>query len=336
MKYTAKTNKILEKVSKGRLKKAEAARQLKVSRKTIYQWLARYQQSRSKIANKIRSTVLDKTGKGKKRTLFKKDILRISLANSNFGPKKISDELRKKDKYLSSKSVWLLLKDLDLETGKKRWSYAFNFKQPAQAKDINFPAYLKLIPEARKQMVEEVLIGNQPASHVCLKYHISRKTFYKWLKRYKEAKEKETILLKAMEDSNPQGFAHPRSISKEFQENILGLVRQYPQYSTHKIAQRISGVGNHGVQNVFKRLNLNTYEKRLTYAKTHQPVIKPLPVTAWTDRLKIVWDKFIPTIAPAGPPSSFISSFSKQPRKFAKIILLSTFLTTLFSSTFIY
>lgn len=174
----------------------------------------------------------------------------------------------------------------------------------------------------------------QPVSRACLKYGISRFTYYKWYQRYLKADEKEKLI--SLKSQRPVGVEHWRYIGEEIEKRILELVIQNPQYSTHKIAQIVSEVGNHGVQNVFKRLNLNTYEKRLDYVQNYQPVVKPLPVTAWTDRLKLVWDKFIPTRAPAGPPPSFISLFSRQPRKFAKIILLSTFLTTTLSSTFIY
>ena len=139
-------------------------------------------------------------------------------------------------------------------------------------------------------MVEEVMVGGEVAAHVCRKYRTSRKTFYKWLVRYKEAKERGADLLRAMEDSYAEGFVHPRSVSAELQERILGIVRQYPEYSTHEIAGILPWVGNHGVQNVLRRLNLNTYEKRLAYAQEFvpRPLITPAytPLDELSDRLR--------------------------------------------------
>ena len=65
-----------------------------------------------------------------------------------------------------------------------------------------------------------------------------------------------------MGDRYLMGENHPRAVSKEQVKNVIDLVVAYPERSTHEIAQALPAVGNHGVQNVLMRLNLNTIQKR--------------------------------------------------------------------------
>src|SRR3989344_3986064 len=189
---------ILENVIAGKLKKAEAARRIGVSRKTVYAWLKRYKVS---VGTKVQRDKRHKEHKGtKKRENFKKDILRIITVNPGFGPQKISTELKKKQKYLSSRSAWLVLKKLNLNSSEKRISYAYKYRKPTQAKDPNFPVHLRLNPEARKRMVEEVVLAGRKVGEVCSEFQVPRKTFAKWKERYVQAQKAGENILSALTD----------------------------------------------------------------------------------------------------------------------------------------
>jgi len=172
--FSQKKTRILKRVVAGRLSKSEGARRLGVSRTTIYRWLDEFEKRKTEALAK----------KEKKRSLFKKDILRIVVARPKFGPKRISKALAKKGKKISPKSVWLVLKDLGLGTREKREDYSYDFQDQEQVEDASFPKRLRLTPEARKRMVEQVALGDKGVSEICREYHVARKTFYKWYKRY--------------------------------------------------------------------------------------------------------------------------------------------------------
>ncbi|MBU3957361.1 glycosyltransferase, partial [Patescibacteria group bacterium] len=262
-----------------------------------------------------------------KRYKFEDRVISIIVSHPSWGSRKISAILGKHKQRISNHAVYSLLEDLNLETKEKREEFSSLYQTFARIEKIYQPKPLRLTPEARKRVVEEVVIGEEPVSQVCQKYHISRKTFYKWLARYQEAREKEAVLLQAMEDNYIKGFGHPRAISEETQERILTVVHQHPKYSTHKVAQILAEVGNHGVQNVFQKLNLNTYEKRLAYAQAYQPVTIPVPGVL--DRLKPILGR-IPAISAIPPPTR------EKIAPLARPFIFSFLSSIAFSTIFIY
>ncbi|MCH7640988.1 glycosyltransferase, partial [Patescibacteria group bacterium] len=333
------TRQILDKVLHNKLPKAEAARRLGVSRKTVYVWLKRYKKEKEDPTSPIqvrpglrgaRPTKLEERRGASKRESFKRDILRIITANPNFGPQKISKELKKRQKYLSPRSVWLLLKDLDLQTAEKRADYASKYRQPSQAKDPKFPIHLRLTPEARKRMVEEVILSGRKVNNVCGEFQVPRKTYAKWKKRYIQAQKAGDNLLLALTDQHPEGQDHPRGASNQSIKVVLGTVVESPSLSSHKIAEKLGFIGNHGVQNILKRNNLNLYQMRQAYSRTHKvaPAPKPAPIpVGFLDRIRLVWEQFMPSLAPAPPPSP------REPlAKWGKVFFTSAFLTFLISS----
>ncbi len=289
---TSQTKHVLEKVLVGKLKKAEAARTLGVSRKTIYFWLRKYKTS----------------GKGtqkapKSRERFTRNILRIVTANPEFGPQKISKELKKRQKYLSSRSVWVVLKDLKLNSSGERVDYAYKYREPTQAKDPNFPVHLRLTPEVRKRMAEEVILSGRKVNEVCTEFQVPRKTFAKWKNRYLAAQKAGKDILLALSDQHPEGPAHPRGASEQAVRAVLDLVVENPVLSSHKIADALPVIGNHGVQNILNRNNLNLHELRQAYSKARKEVAVVEPVPAgFFDRIRLVLEQFVPSLAPAPPP----------------------------------
>jgi len=328
MRLTARQKlKILKKVLQEGEQVSSVCSEARITRKTFYQWKKKYQQA----PNRTKKQALEPnyaSGKNhpkNKRHRFEEQLISIVVLYPSWGSRKISAKLGKIGIRLSNHAVYNLLKELHLETKEKREEFSSLYQTFAKIEKIYQPKPLRLTPEVRKRIIEEVIIGGAAVSQVCRKYHLSRKTYYKWLARYKEAREKEAILLKAMEDNYVKSFAHPRSISEETQEKILAVVRQYPKYSTHKVAQTLAEVGNHGVQNAFQRLNLNTYEKRLAYVETYRPVLTPVPGVL--DRIKPLIGK-IPVISAIPPPIR--EQIASLARPFIFSFLSSITLSTIF------
>jgi len=330
MRLTARQKlKILKKVLQEGERVSSVCSEAGIARKTFYQWKKTYLQTPNRIKNQALKLnyASGKHHPKNKRYKFEDRVISIVVSYPSWGSRKISAILCKYTQKISNHAVYSLLKDLNLETKEKREEFSSLYQTFAKIEKIYQSRPLRLTPETRKRIIEEVVIGKEPVVDVCQRYHVSRKTFYKWLARYQEAKEKEAVLLQAMEDDYVEGFTHPRSISEKVQEEILRLVRQNPEYSTHKIAQILAEVGNHGVQNVFQRLSLNTYEKRLAYAEAYQPTF--LPVAGVLDRVKPILGK-IPVISAIPPPKA------KAFRRAGPPFIFSFLFSVIFSTIFIY
>lgn len=82
--------------------------------------------------------------------------------------------------------------------------------------------------------------------------------------------------LSALEDKKPQITRFHNQVKEEYEALILNAVSEYPELSSHQLVKVLPMVGSrpvvghHGVQNVLRRHDLNTYEKRLAFTKTHK------------------------------------------------------------------
>ncbi|KKR50633.1 MAG: hypothetical protein UT84_C0009G0020 [Candidatus Curtissbacteria bacterium GW2011_GWA1_40_16] len=127
--------------------------------------------------------------------------------------------------------------------------------------------------------VQDVLNGKKTVTTVCREFNISKTIFYRWLKRYQQAgylskdQFNEHAAINALEDKKPFISRYVGQVDKKYEDLILDAVEHYPQLSSHKLVKILPYVGNrpvvghHGVQNVLRRFNLNTYERRLQYAQ---------------------------------------------------------------------
>lgn len=137
----------------------------------------------------------------------------------------------------------------------------------------------ELTPQQRLDMIERVVKLKEPVTKICRDYQISRPLFYKWLKRYQAAPDDKKR--EALQDKKPTVGRYYRQTPEKYEEAVLSVVAQYPGFGVERIIQvlpQIAGksiVGHHGVQNVLRRYELNTYEKRLAYAQSQvTPVTK--------------------------------------------------------------
>ncbi|MBI4100792.1 glycosyltransferase [Candidatus Microgenomates bacterium] len=135
----------------------------------------------------------------------------------------------------------------------------------------------ELTPQQRLQMIERVKAGS-PVTKVCQDFGVSRTIFYRWLKRYEAAVEDQR--LEALWDKKPKVERYWRQTPQNYEQAVLSLIIEHPELSTHKLVEFLPQIGgrpilsNHGVQNVLRRYNLGTYEKRLAYSKAlHHPKI---------------------------------------------------------------
>jgi cellulose synthase/poly-beta-1,6-N-acetylglucosamine synthase-like glycosyltransferase/transposase-like protein len=155
-------------------------------------------------------------------------------------------------------------------------------KPPGRLKKNRTPDHLRykeLTKLERLRMVEEVLNENKKISDVSKKYNISRTTIYKWLERYQNSPEKRQW---AVENKKPVVEHYFQQTPKLYEKTILSLVAKHPEYNIKNIVDGLpqigksSIIGYHGVQNVLRRNNLSTYERRLAYAQSQ---ITPLTRT---------------------------------------------------------
>src|SRR3989338_4173409 len=140
-----------------------------------------------------------------------------------------------------------------------------------------------LSPRDRRIMFDMVKRGIT-ISEVCRKFGISRVIFYRLRKRY------ETVggAFSALEDKERKVERFGRQTPCEVEEKVKQVVISRPGFSSHKISKVLAvehqvQLGNHGVHNVLKRLDLNTIDKRILFAQgsaASVPKVKVAPLYA--------------------------------------------------------
>lgn len=272
--YTAQEKlRILQRVLKRKKKVSDVCRSEGISRKTYYEWKSRYLRS----------------GKGRKRDLqrpqklregavvgsktFRKALLNLVAAQPKWFVRRFTTALRDRGYFVSHMTVLRQLQRLDLGTVHARVEFASLHSFGRRVVKVYDRRHRWLLPRARKMMIEEVLIGDRRVSEVCGDYHVSRKTFYKWKKRYQQSLDsiaREVTPVEALDNRHLRGYAHPLSVSKETRDRILDLVVQKPEFSCYSLAGQIGGISHRGVQNVLLREGLNTKDKRVVWARLRQ------------------------------------------------------------------
>ncbi len=135
---------------------------------------------------------------------------------------------------------------------------------------IGMRLFRTTIFEDKLRFIEKFERGEK-VSNICKEYHISRTVFYKWLNRYKNAKEENR--LQSLESLRRKGETHWKFINGA-PESILTVIHKHPEYDARKIALEIyrkNGkqiISASGIYYFLKKYQLNTYQKRLTYLKS--------------------------------------------------------------------
>lgn len=283
---------------------SEVCKQEKISRTVFYKWLKENKsEPRRKDKNKRHWKRLDKQTEAK--------IIKFALSNPSFSPQKLASLLN-----LSSHGVWNVLK-----------RNGFNKQEEREKHSLIYGTCLvKSQPASNKVTMIRRFEAGEKVSRICKDFGVSRTVFYRWLKRYNEANKSSL----ALENLRPNGEKHWRFIPGA-SDLILQVVVEHPEFSPVKIKEALIGlkgkqvVGSHGIYNLLKHLNLNTYQRRLAYANS-QPQISAQGERALGWRLPgFIKFQFISDVSPPVIYSGLASAF---------VFLLLFFIVKIFSQGF--
>jgi transposase-like protein len=332
---------ILKQVLEDGEKVSEVCQENGISRKTFYAWKKVWEKA---YGRGKRSALQLKYKRGdshprNNRRKFVKDVLRLVVTHPEWGSRRLSRALHSEGKKLGSNAVHKLLVEIDLSRFEQREEFSRLHQTLRGAEEVLERRVNRLLPFNRKRLVEAVLLEGRSVREACKEFRVSRKTFYIWKRRYEQARAREETILTLLEDRYASGFEHPRAIPKQLVQRVLDLVAVEPELSVHRLDIKIPSVGHHGIQNILERFSLNTFEKRLAYAQVRlrdasaRQAQKVQPVTGWVDRVKQVFEQFLPSRAPAPPPglrpSGPVAPFFKQLRRLSPLIFLSIFILLL-------
>lgn len=234
---------------------AVIARKAGVSRTIIYKWISQYK----KVGSRGKQTALQtRIKKGKEQwksfdRATERAIIKLCLNHPTFSPQNIAQTVK-----VSKNGVWRILKRNALNTRALREKYVRAY---GSGLILERPLADRLTAIRRFEAGEKIIV-------ICRELCISRTIFYLWLKKYKQGNN-ETA---ALANSRPKGERHWKFIPGA-EDLVLGVVKEHPEFSAHRISQILSAqtgrtiVGHNCVHKILTKLNLNTMEKRTTFAQ---------------------------------------------------------------------
>ena len=92
------------------------------------------------------------------------------------------------------------------------------------------------VMEERVKFIMEVLDGTHNISELCNYYGISRKSGYKWLRRYEHGG------IDALKDLSRAPHSHPQEILRHVKESILAIKQRFPKWGAPKIRKRLERI----------------------------------------------------------------------------------------------
>lgn len=92
------------------------------------------------------------------------------------------------------------------------------------------------VMQARVKFVMNLLEGTYSMSELCRAYHISRKTGYKWLSRYRQGG------LSDLSDRRRVPMHHPHAMASELKDTILAIKSRFPRWGARKIRARLERI----------------------------------------------------------------------------------------------
>lgn len=124
----------------------------------------------------------------------------------------------------------------------------------------------KLTLNKRVELINKVKNQELTVVDACRAYGISRTIFYRLIKRYEESQD-----LNSLKPKKAVILVHPRKAAPKKEQRILEVVSQKPDLSSRKLAEFVSNryfeISEKGTRNIFHRYGLNTFEKRLIFAR---------------------------------------------------------------------
>ncbi|MFC1727418.1 transposase, partial [Patescibacteria group bacterium] len=276
--------KVIKQVLNRGVSVSEACRRHGISRPTYYRWLEKYQQSSPDQKFTSLSSQVAQGDRHWRRLKANQEtkVLEAVAKNPTFSVHQLDQAIPS----IGHHGIQSILERYQLSLNSQRLLFAQRYKKKFES---SIDHKLRVIGDYE---------AGESVSRVCLKHNISRQTFYRWHRLYQKDPSQAYSTLAS---KRPKGETHWKTVDQQTSANILSLVTKHPEYSTHKIARQIRAVGNHGVQNVLKRLNLNTFEKRLAYSQAQLPT--SAPVFGLAGRLRKLIGS-IPSISAIPPPTS--------------------------------
>ena len=103
------------------------------------------------------------------------------------------------------------------------------------------PWKVETVMSGRKELVTLALSVGANMSELCRRSQISRKTGYKWLRRYRERGDE------GLRDLSRQPDRSPNRTKREMEQAVLDLRREHPTKGGHVLAQMLKNRGYEGV-----------------------------------------------------------------------------------------
>ena len=286
----------VEAVLQARKPVSAVSREFGVARKTIYKWIKRYQSSPARLKA---ASLEPRYVSGDRHPRIAAEaarlvLVRLAVAHPEWGCRKFSYELKKRGISVGYFGVFKLLRSLGVSTPALRRVFAKQWSGPG-----------RLTPEIKLSIVREAIDENVPISELSKRHGVARKTIYKWIEKYKRASEIGLISSEAFRERYARAAAHPRAIYPLIEEKLLSLVASQPRLSVHRLASFVPA-SSFTVWKVLRSHNLASVSLREAYARflrrQAEEILDVRPELSWLGRLKQVFEQFVPTRAPAGPP----------------------------------
>lgn len=250
---------IVKRIGRGE-KISRIAKEISVSRTTLYKWMRIKSFEVSDLPHKTRGK---RISLGKRRKLIE-----LILKYPNYSIRQISSL-----SGLSIGFVWSVMKKHSLNTKEQRRIH-FLAKGTSLYKNIDDTDKLIMIKRYRR---------GEKVTRICSEHGVSRTIFYRWIHKCNKTEDKYAVFRKG----RPRGSSHWRFIAG-MDEIVRDLVAKNPELSISKLHNRIqlrhmNLISRSGLYYVCKRLELTTYEKRLLLAQSEGAMGKASLGYLWKD-----------------------------------------------------
>src|SRR3989344_7535779 len=127
---------------------------------------------------------------------------------------------------------------------------------------------MRLSAQSRLDLIRSVRAKEKTITQACREVGVSRKTFYKWLKRYTNAPA--DAELQVLEDKEWSLKLHGRKTPAYFEKAVLDAIAQKPEANYVDIIQIVykttgRNLSKHAIYNILKRNNLKNLDSKLKY-----------------------------------------------------------------------
>ena len=277
-------------VLRGGISPSSISKKYSVPVRSLYRWIEIYKKAPS-FHKKRSLTPKYVSGQLHPRSISlktQKQIKRIIFKYPSWGCRRISLELFKMGHKLGYAGVNSYLKRIGAEKEEERVLYKKLWAGPGR------------IEATIKLSIVRKIVSGETIANISKGYNIPRRTIQRWLKTYRDAENVDILGANLFKEAYARGIEHPKAIYPKIEGKTLDLVRANPGLSVHRLTEYLPA-SSWTIWKILEKHNLNLYSQRLAFAKQGFTERK-LPVPSFLDRIRSVWQEFIPSLAPAPPP----------------------------------